>query len=466
MSYHFHPSIVRAYDVRGIADETFTDQDCYWLGRGFASIVAEDMSRKHPRICVVRDGRVSSQRFARALSQGLKASGAHVFNGGVGPTPMGYFSAFRHNMDGVMVITGSHNPPDHNGCKIMMGERSFYGKGLTLLANRVANESLLTGKGMESELPLEDDYARALLATAGHDLLARKLRIVWDAGNGAAGPMAELLAQSLPVHEHGMLFTRIDGHFPNHHPDPSEPKNMATLQKTVIDHKADIGLAFDGDGDRLGVVDEKGRILSPDHLLMLFADDVLRNKPGATIIADVKTSDAFFDRVREKGGKAEMYMTGHAHIKTRMRQTDAMFGGEASGHIFFADRYFGYDDGLYAALRMLALVARQGKPLSELVDALPTLHGSHEIRIECADEEKFKRIGTLQAALEKAGASMNTIDGCRVSTKDGWWLLRASNTQPALVGRAEATSADGLLRVMKELETALRSVGLMYAPSA
>jgi len=460
MTHRFHPSIIRAYDVRGIADETFGEQDCFWLGRGFATLTAEDKGIAHPKICVIRDGRVSSQRLARALAQGLKASGAHVYNAGLGPTPMGYFSAFRHGMDGVMVITGSHNPPTHNGCKIMMGERSFYGQGLTLLASRIENTALLSNRGEESEIDLMDDYVRTLIGSAGHELLARKLRIAWDAGNGAAGPVVERLVQALDLHEHGTMYTRVDGSFPNHHPDPSEPENMQALILQVEAHGCDVGLAFDGDGDRLGVVDDKGRVVSPDHLLMLFADDVLRRKPGATIIADVKTSDAFFARVKEQGGNPVMWMTGHAHIKTKMRQMGALFGGEASGHIFFADQYFGYDDGLYAALRILALIARQEKPLSALIDALPQLHGSHEIRITCPDEEKFQRIGSLQLSLEKAGATMSTIDGVRVSTPDGWWLLRASNTQPALVGRAEATNAKGLERVMKELTQALKSVGL------
>lgn len=460
MNHKFHPSIIRAYDMRGVVDETFGEQDCYWFGRGFATHAAEVLNHAHPRITVVRDGRVSSQRLARALVQGLKASGADVYNAGIGPTPMGYFSAFRYDMQAVVVVTGSHNPPEHNGIKAMLGQQSFYGDALADLCKRIETSSLLKGTGRESEIDLSADYARALLATAGTGLVARPLKIAWDAGNGAAGPMVELLARSLRLHQHGLMFTRIDGHFPNHHPDPSDPRNLVQLQEAVSGAECDIGLALDGDGDRLGVVDDKGRILSPDHLLMLFAEDVLRNAPASTLIADVKTSDAVFARIKQLGGTPLMWKTGHAHIKTKMREVGAAFGGEASGHIFFADGYFGYDDGLYAALRLISIVAASGQKLSALVDALPPLYSSPEIRIACDDSEKFARIDALRDALAVQGAVMNTLDGVRVSTPQGWWLLRASNTQAALVGRAEAYSAADMDAVMQSLSQAIASIGL------
>jgi phosphomannomutase len=460
LNHSFHPSIVRAYDIRGVVDDTFTEQDCFWFARGFATHVAETINHPYPRITIVRDGRVSSQRLMRALAQGLKASGAHVYNGGIGPTPMGYFSAFRHEVNAVLVVTGSHNPPTHNGIKSMLGLHSFYGDALKSVAARAENCSLLKGRGQETEIALESDYVRTLIATAGSTLTARPLTVVWDAGNGAAGPVVEQIASALPEHRHGLMFTRIDGHFPNHHPDPSDPKNMVQLSEAVVGSKADIGLALDGDGDRLGVVDDKGRLVSPDHLLMLFADDVLAYTPAATIVADVKTSDAVFDRITKAGGTAVMHNTGHAHIKARMRELDAAFGGEASGHIFFADRYFGFDDGLYAALRMLAILASRGEPLSARIDALPVLYGSPEIRIECDDAVKFERIAALQQSLASEGAEMNTLDGVRVRVKDGWWLLRASNTQPALVGRAEAKDEESLENVMRSLREAITRVGL------
>ncbi len=460
MNHKFHPSIIRAYDIRGIVDETFGEQDCYWFGRGFATHLAETLNNPHPRVCVVRDGRVSSQRLSRALLQGLKASGADVYNAGLGPTPLGYFSAFRYDMQGVLVVTGSHNPPNHNGIKVMLGQQSFYGDALKALAARIETNAMLKGTGRENPLSLNNDYVRALFATVGGSLTARPLKLAWDAGNGAAGGIVELIAQSLPVHQHGLLFTRVDGHFPNHHPDPSDPKNLIQLQEAVTGAECDIGLALDGDGDRLGVIDDKGRIVSPDHLLMLFADDVLKQNPGATLIADVKTSDAWFKRVAQQGGQPLMWKTGHAHIKTKMRETGALFGGEASGHIFFADGYFGYDDGLYAALRTVAIVAASGQKLSALIDALPPLYSSPEIRIPCDDDVKFERIAALQKSLEAKGAEMNTLDGVRVSTPQGWWLLRASNTQPVLSGRAEAYRAEDLQAVIQSLKDAAASAGL------
>lgn len=460
MNHNFHPSIVRAYDMRGIVDETFSEQDCYWFGRGFATHAAEVLNTPSPRIAMVRDGRISSQRLSRALAQGLKASGAQVFNAGLGPTPMGYFAAYRFEMQGVIVVTGSHNPPTHNGLKIMLGQQSFYGEALKALTTRIETSSMLKGRGSEHALNLMDDYVRALLACTGSGLLARPLKLVWDAGNGAAGPVVEMLAASLPVHKHGLLFTRVDGSFPNHHPDPSDAKNLLQLQEAVVGAECDIGLALDGDGDRLGVVDDKGRIVSPDHLLMLFADDVLKHAPNSTLIADVKTSDAVFQRIRAQGGAPVMWKTGHALIKTKMRALNASFGGEASGHLFFADKYFGYDDGLYAALRLISIVAETGQKLSTLIDALPPLYGSPEIRISCDDAEKFQRIASLTASLAARGDAVNTLDGVRVSTPDGWWLLRASNTQAALVGRAEGSSAEALARVMDDLRAAITSVGL------
>lgn len=460
MNHKFHPSIIRAYDIRGVVDETFGEQDCYWFGRGFATHAAEALNHAHPRICILRDGRMSSQRLARALAQGLKASGAQVFNAGVGPTPMGYFSAYRYDMQGVIIITGSHNPPTHNGLKIMLGQQSFYGDALKALCARVEDSSLLKGRGTETPIALADDYLRALLACTGTALISRPLKIVWDAGNGAAGEIVEKIAASLPDNQHGLMFTRIDGQFPNHHPDPSDPANLVQLQEAVSGAECDIGIALDGDGDRLGVVDDKGRIVSPDHLLMLFADDVLKDTPGSTLIADVKTSDAVFKRITQQGGKALMWKTGHAHIKTKMREVSATFGGEASGHIFFADKYFGYDDGLYAALRILAIVAQSGQKLSTLIDGLPPLYSSPEIRIPCDDAMKFERIAALESALTAQNAVMNTLDGVRVSTPQGWWLLRASNTQPALVGRVEAYSAPDVTAVMDSLKAAIASIGL------
>lgn len=460
MAHQFHPSIVRAYDVRGIVDETFSEQDCYWLGKGFATHAAEQYDTPSPRITVLRDGRNHSMRLARALMQGLKESGAQVYNAGIGPTPMGYFSAYRYDMHGVIIVTGSHNPPEYNGLKFMLGQKSFYADSLIGLARRVETSALLKGSGTEQPLDLAHDYIRTLLAASGADIIARPLRVAWDAGNGAAGDMIELLCECLPLHAHGLLFTRLDGNFPNHHPDPTDPATLKQLQEHVRSERCDVGFAFDGDGDRLGIIDNQGRIVSPDHTLMLLSDDVLEAQPGATIIADVKTSNAVFTRIHQHGGRALMWKTGHALIKHKMAEVGAAFGGEASGHLFFADRYFGYDDALYAALRVIGILARRRNTLAAHIDALPAVFSSPEIRIATKDSEKFAQIAALESALKARGAHVDTLDGVRVSVDGGWWLLRASNTQAALVGRIEAEDETAYPAVLAHLQSALESCGL------
>lgn len=431
------------------------------MGRGFATHAAEMFADAHPRITVLRDGRNHSTRLARALIQGLKASGADVYNAGIGPTPMGYFSTHRYDMHGAIIVTGSHNPPEHNGMKFMLGQSSFYGDALKALAARVESGALLNGIGSEQPLSLADDYVRTLLGASGADIIARPLRIAWDTGSGAAGEIVELLSECLPLHAHGLLFTRLDGNFPHHHPDPSDASTLVQLQQHVVHDRCDIGLAFDGDGDRIGIVDNLGRVVGPDHMLMLMCDDVLSYQPGATIIADVKTSDAVFARIAEKGGVPLMWKTGHAPIKHKMAEVGAAFAGEASGHVFFADRYFGYDDALYAALRLIAMLARSRITLSAQIDALPELYSSPEIHIACADNEKFARIAALSDMLALEGASVNTLDGVRVSLDGGWWLLRASNTQASLVGRIEANSASTYDQIVAHMRTTLERCGLV-----
>lgn len=455
MPHHFHPSIIRAYDMRGIVDETISEQDFFWFGRSFATYVAEQCATLNPRILVLRDGRVHSQRLARALMQGLKMTGAQVLNAGIGPTPMGYFAAFHHGADAVMVVTGSHNPPTHNGCKLMLRERSVYGAELAQIAERASSHAFLNGQGQETEIPLMPDYLRTLLGGAGAGLTARPLRLAWDAGNGAAGPAIEQLITALPTHHHHTLYTEIDGTFPNHHPDPSRESNLVALQQCLQQHTCDIGLAFDGDGDRLGVIDDRGRMVSSDHLLMLFAADVLAQSPGATILVDVKTSDTVCAFIAQHGGAPLLWKTGHAHIKTKLRESGAKFGGEASGHLFFADRYWGYDDALYAALRLIALVAGHPEPLSARIDALPAIHTSEELRIPCDDAQKFAIIAALQEQL--ADQPINTLDGVRVSDTDGWWLLRASNTEPVLIGRAGGATPEAAAAAAMALRTAIAS---------
>lgn len=447
-------ALFRAYDVRGIVGETLTAADFISIGHAFGSHVAETCQTRTPLIVVMRDGRASSPTLAEDIITGLIHAGAHVLDGGMGPTPMAYFSAHHLAADGCVMVTGSHNPPHHNGAKFMVDGKPFYGEALAGLRTRCEAGALLHSRGHREEVNMLDEYVFELKKALGNDTLLDRFPVAWDAGNGVAGLVLQhLLDQTLA--EHIPLFIDVDGNFPNHHPDPAVPENLRDLQKACAEHSI-LGVAFDGDGDRLGAVDELGRSVAPDHLLMLLAEDVLAHMPGATILGDVKLSDQYFKKISALGGNPILWMTGHAHIKVKLREADAKFAGEASGHIFFADEYYGYDDGLYAAMRLIRLVHVSGKKLSELVDALPPIFASPEIRIDCPDDKKFAVIAALQAQFPDA----ETIDGVRVTTPDGWWLIRASNTQAALSARAEGTSAEGLKKVMDTMHAALTANGL------
>ena len=461
-----HASLFRAYDVRGIVGETLSAQDFLAIGQAFASHVADICQTRTPLLVVMRDGRASSPNLAEAMIEGMLRAGAHVLDGGIGPTPMCYFATHHLHADGSVMITGSHNPPSHNGAKFMCDGKSLYGDELASLRTRIAHNQLLHSRGQREEIDMRDEYLFELRKIFGGKDILSDLSIAWDAGNGVAGIVVEALLAPLKA-KHVKLFLEPDSNFPNHHPDPAVPANLADLQQKIQDSGGTLalGVAFDGDGDRMGAVDDKGRILSPDHLLMLFARDVLSREKGATIIADVKTSDQFFADVKAHGGTPLMWKTGHAHIKTKLPQVGAKFAGEASGHLFFADEYYGYDDGIYAALRLIRLVAESGKKLSALVDALPTLHATAEMRIDCADDKKFAVIEAIAGQLAEEGATVDTLDGVRVSTPEGWWLIRASNTQAALVARAEGNTPAALPKLMHTLHHALARNGVEFVTS-
>jgi phosphomannomutase len=449
------PSLFRAYDVRGIVGETLAAQDFIAIGHAFASHVGEVCQTRTPLIVAYRDGRESSPGLLEAMIEGMLRAGAHVLDGGMGPTPLCYFATHHLNADGSVMITGSHNPPNHNGAKFMCDGKSLFGSALAGLRARLEKGDLLHSRGQREEIDMLDEYVFELNKVMGEDSALERLHVAWDAGNGAMGVAVEaLLATGKAAHT--TLYLEADGTFPNHHPDPAVAENLADLQTAILAAKGSValGVAFDGDGDRMGAVDDLGRVVGPDHLLMLLAEDVLKRTPGATILADVKTSDQFFARVREQGGTPLMWLTGHAHIKTKMPEIDAKFGGEASGHLFFADEYYGYDDGLYAALRLIRIVAESGKTLSSLIDALPPIFASEEIRIPCADDKKFGIIADLQQQFPDAIA----LDGVRVTTPDGWFLIRASNTQAVLSARVEGHSEAALARVLDAMHRALAGV--------
>jgi phosphomannomutase len=377
---------------------------------------------------------------------------------GRGPTPMLYFTATTKGTDGAVMVTGSHNPPDYNGFKMMIGRKPFYGAQIQRIGVMTASGDVVPEEqGSEREVSVATDYiARLISDWDGGD---RALEVVWDNGNGAAGEVLQRLVPALPG-RHVILNGEIDGRFPAHHPDPTVPKNLEQLVAEVRARKADLGIAFDGDADRIGVVDDTGEILFGDQLMVILGRDVLRTHPGATIIADVKASQVLFDELTRAGANALMWKTGHSIIKAKMAETKSPLAGEMSGHIFFADRWYGFDDALYAAIRLLGIVARMEGRLSDVRKALPQVVNTPEVRFDCDDTRKFKVIEEVAARLRQQGARVADIDGVRVMTDDGWWLLRASNTQAVLVARAEATSEEGLERLKSALVEQLEASGL------
>jgi phosphomannomutase len=455
-SHRFDPTVLREYDIRGIVGRTLHPADAFAIGRVFGSIVSRAGGT---RVAVGYDGRLTSPEFEQALVDGLRASGQQALRIGRGPTPMLYYTATKLETDGAVMVTGSHNPPDYNGFKMMLGRKPFFGQQILQIGTLAeAGDVVAQAAGGEEKIEIADDYiARLLVDWDGGD---RMLKVVWDNGNGAAGDVLQKLVASLPG-EHLVLNGTIDGHFPAHHPDPTVPANLAQLIAEVRARKADIGIAFDGDADRIGLVDDKGEIMFGDQLMVVLARDVLKTHPGATIIADVKASQVLFDEIAKAGGNPLMWKTGHSLIKSKMAETGSPLAGEMSGHIFFADRWYGFDDALYAAVRTLGILARMDGKLSAVREALPHVINTPEIRFDCEDRRKFAVIEEVAARLAAEGAKVSATDGVRVQTADGWWLLRASNTQAVLVARCEATTPAGLDRLKAALVKQLSASGLV-----
>ena len=451
-THQFHRTLLREYDARGIVGETLNETDAYWLGRTFGSRVRREGGS---RVAVGYDGRHSSPAMEEAVVNGLREAGITALRVGLGPTPMLYYAVNALEADGGIQITGSHNPPDYNGFKFMLGTGPFYGEDITALGTMAASGDLESGSGLSETIDIEDQYVDRLM----EDAPKKPFRVAWDCGNGAAGRVVEKLTAKLPG-QHELLFTEIDGDFPNHHPDPTEEKNLEDLRKAVEDKNLDFGIAFDGDGDRIGAVDAKGRIVWGDQLLMILAEDVLRDCPGGTIIADVKASQALFDHIADRGGTPLMWKTGHSLVKAKMKEVDSPLAGEMSGHIFFAHRWYGFDDALYAAIRLMRAIARAGASLTDMKGAMPALVNTPEMRFEVDEDRKFAIVEEVRARLKEAGADMSEIDGVRVNTKNGWWLLRASNTQNVLVARAEAKSESALQRLMDDINAQLSASGV------
>lgn len=441
--HQFSPHILREYDIRGTINHNLGAKDALEIGRRFGTWVRQQGQHL---ICLGRDGRLSSPEMHQHLTQGLIEAGITILDIGVGPTPMLYFATQTLPAFAGIMITGSHNPKDDNGFKITLKDGPFFGDSIRSLANQPFHRAEIAGE--IEHIDVRDSYIARLLQD--YNPAKKLLKLAWDPGNGAAGEIIEFLTQHLEG-EHIIINRTIDGNFPNHHPDPSVDKNLMQLRQVIVEHNCDAGIAFDGDADRLGVLDHKGRAFMGDQLLIIFADDILKNQPGAKIIGDVKTSQAFYEMIPALGGQALMCRTGHSFVKIMAKKENAPLAGEVSGHLFFADRYYGYDDALYGAIRFINILQNSEQSCAEIYDGLPKYHSTSELRIDCPDEIKFQIIDEMKKDFQRQNINFSDIDGLRYSDDNGWWLIRASNTQPALVGRCESKTASGLEQLRQNL---------------
>ncbi len=463
--YKFHPSILRAYDIRGVIADTLNTDDAYNIGRSFASFLIAENKNK---VVVGYDGRLSSPDLKESLIKGLIDSGMNVQEIGLCPTPMLYFGVYHLDSDAGIMITGSHNPANYNGFKFLLKDRPFFGDDILKLGEIAEVGNFIDNDGSVEHVKIMDAYIDYLANDCKIETISglldeldnfledkkNRLKISWDIGNGATGEVIQKLTAKLKA-KHFLLFEEIDGSFPNHHPDPTVEENLADLKRSVLLNECDIGIAFDGDGDRIGVVDDQGEVLWGDQLMCLFARDVLEEYPGATIIADVKASQVLFDEIKKAGGVPMMWKTGHSLIKAKMKETKSPLAGEMSGHIFFADRYFGFDDGIYAAIRIINIILKEGKPLSEIRKSIAKTFSTPEIRIACSEEAKFKIVDKIKKQLREKNVNFNDVDGIRMQDEHGWWLLRASNTGAVLVARCEALSEKNLNKLKQDLSDQL-----------
>jgi phosphomannomutase len=448
-----NPEIFREYDIRGVVDTDFDTEFARTLGRAFVTYLIEQRGvAKNPVITLGHDARVSSPAFSKAMSEGLQSAGAKVVFLGLVTTPISYFSMFDldHPPGGIM-ITGSHNPPDYNGFKISVGKTTIFGEEIQKLHAIIQKGKYVEGTGAYTTFDIFDDYV-ARYKNEFKNL--KPVKVVLDCGNGAAGCIARRLFEAVglkPI----ILFEEPDGRFPNHHPDPTVEKNLTALKKAVIENGAAVGIGFDGDADRIGIVDGKGRFIAGDEMMVMISRGILAQNPGAKIIGDVKCSDRLYDDIRKHGGHPIMWKTGHSLIKTKIKEEHAPFGGELSGHVFFADRNYGYDDALYAGLRIVEMIGHAGGTVQELLKDFPTAFNTPEIRIDTTEAKKRSIVEKLKQIYNQDTDryKVNMIDGVRISYHDGWALARVSNTQPVLVLRFESTTQAGLDRIQNEIES-------------
>jgi phosphomannomutase/phosphoglucomutase len=441
-----NPKIFREYDIRGIVGQDLDEGVVRLLGRAMGTYF---LGRGKKDVALGRDCRLSSPAFALALTEGLLSTGCNVTDLGVIPTPLLYFSVFEKKKEAGVMITGSHNPPEHNGFKMMVGEETLYGETIQAIYGTIESGRFAEGQGEAGALDIIPEYWNYV---AGQVRLAKKLKVVVDAGNGTGGVVAVPLFEKLGC-EVLPLYCEMDGRFPNHHPDPTLPEAMESLIRKVLETGADLGIGLDGDADRLGVVDDRGRLLWGDQLMIVFARDILPSRPGAAVISEVKASKVLYDEIARLGGRPIMWRTGHSLIKKKIKEEKAVLAGEMSGHIFFADRWFGFDDAVYSSARLLEILSRSGKKLSGMLADLPRTYSTPEIRIYASDEVKFKIVDEVRRVLE-ASHKVIDIDGVRAIFPQGWGLVRASNTQAVIVLRFEADTEEAL----KDMQAEVRGV--------
>lgn len=447
-----NPGIFREYDIRGVAGKDICEKDVVDIGRAYGSLLRQQGKKK---ISVGRDCRTTSDRFSQLFIQGIVSTGCDVVDIGTCPTPVLYFSIHHLELDGGAMVTASHNPPEYNGFKLMSGHNSIHSQGLQDLLRIIEQKAFVTGEGRETKADVTVPYMAHLKENIH---LSRKIRIGIDAGNGTGGITAVPVLNALGCEVYD-IFCDLDGTFPNHEADPTQKKNLKDLIALVKDKGLDLGVGYDGDADRIGVVDKNGRVIYGDQLMVIYAREILKRKPGATFISEVKCSMVMYDDIRKHGGNAIMWRTGHSLIKKKMKEENAELAGEMSGHMFFKDRYFGFDDALYATCRLLEIMADTGKGVDELIADLPQTVTTPELRVECPDAIKFMVVDKIVAHYKAIpGQEVIDIDGLRAVYADGWGLVRASNTQPALVLRFESLTQKRLDEIRKEIESTLKQI--------
>ena len=453
-THTLHRSILRECDIRGVVAETLNNSDAYAIGKAFGTMIKRKSGKT---VCVGFDGRLSSPDMTHAVVDGLVSTGLAVIRIGMGPTPMLYFAANVLNTHGGIMVTGSHNPADYNGFKMVMNNQPFFGEDIQKLARICAEGDYEEGKGFAIWCTLMEEYINRI--ADDFDGL-RGLKVAWDAANGATGPFIHGVTRLIDG-EHIILNAKVDGTFPNHHPDPTAPECLQQLKDVVLTEKCDLGIVFNGDGDRLGVIDNKGEVLRADQLMIILSQDLLSNHPGAKIIADVESSNVLFEQIETMGGEPVMWRTGHSLIKKKLKECGALLAGEMSGHIYFNDRYYGFDDALYTAVRLLGILGRTKQSLAEKRELYPAVVNTPELRFTCEEDKKFKVIEEVKKRLLGKGLDINDIDGVRASYPNGWWLLRASNSEDVLIARCEASDQINLDIIKKELLMELSRSGVV-----